>query len=57
MRLTASVLASQSRAASRGQRAPHPEQAHFKHMELIATRGRQVLMVLVMVGGEIHHAS
>jgi len=53
MRLTASVLASQSRAASLVT-APHPEQAHFKHMELIATRGRQVLMVLVMVGGEIH---
>ena len=53
MRLTASVLASQSRAASLVT-APHPEQAHFKHLELIGTRGRQVLMVLVMVGGEIH---
>jgi len=53
MRLTASVLANQSRAASLVT-APHPEQAHFKHLELIGTRGRQVLMVLVMVGGEIH---
>ena len=53
MRLTASVLANQSRAASLVT-APHPEQARFKHLELIGTRGRQVLMVLVMVGGEIH---
>ncbi|HEX9013720.1 MAG TPA: HrcA family transcriptional regulator, partial [Anaerolineaceae bacterium] len=34
--------------------APHPEQARFKHLELISTRGRQVLMVLVLSGGEIH---
>jgi heat-inducible transcriptional repressor len=53
MRLTASVLANQSRAASLVT-APHPEQARFKHLELIGTRGRQVLMVLVMVGGEVH---
>ncbi len=52
MRLTASVLSHQSRAASLVT-APHPDQAHFKHMELVATRGRQVLMVLVMAGGEI----
>ncbi len=53
MRLSASVLAHQSRAASLVT-APHPETARFKHVELIATRGRQILMVLVMVGGEIH---
>lgn len=53
MRLAASVLAHQSRAASLVT-APHPEKARLKHLELIATRGRQVLMVLVMVGGEIH---
>ncbi len=53
MRLTASVLANQSRAASLVT-APHPEQARLKHLELIATRGRQILMVLVMVGGEVH---
>ena len=53
MRLSASVLAHQSRAASLVT-APHPETARFKHVELIATRGRQVLMVLVTVGGEIH---
>lgn len=51
-RLAASVLAHQSRAASIVT-APHPEQSRFKHLELIASRGRQVLMVLVLVGGEI----
>lgn len=51
-RLAASVLAHQSRAASLVT-APHPEQARFKHVELIASRGRQVLMVLVLMGGEI----
>ncbi len=53
MRLTASVLAHQSRAASLVT-SPHTEHARLKHLELIATRGRQVLMVLVMIGGEIH---
>jgi heat-inducible transcriptional repressor len=52
MRLAASVLAHQSQAASLVT-APHPEQARFKHLELIATLGRQVLMVLVMTGGEV----
>jgi len=52
-RLAASVLASQSHAASLVT-APHPDQAKVKHIELISTRGRQVLMVIVMVGGEIH---
>ena len=51
-RLAASILAHQSRGASLVT-APHPEQAHFRHMELIASRGRQVLMVLVLMGGEI----
>ncbi len=53
MRLAASVLAHQSRSASLVT-APHSEQARIKHLELISTRGRQVLMVLVLVGGEIH---
>lgn len=53
MRLSASVLAHQSRSASLVT-APHPETARMKHVELISTRGRQVLMVLVMAGGEIH---
>ncbi|KAF0106825.1 MAG: heat-inducible transcriptional repressor [Chloroflexi bacterium] len=51
-RLAASVLAHQSRAASLVT-APHPEHARFKHLEMIASRGRQVLMVLVLMGGEI----
>ena len=53
MRLAASVLAHQSRAASMVT-APHSEQLRFKHLELISTRGRQVLMVLVLFGGEVH---
>jgi heat-inducible transcriptional repressor len=53
MRLAASVLAHQSRAVSMVT-APHPENAALKHLELISTRGRQVLMVMVMTGGEIH---
>lgn len=52
MRLAASVLAHQSQAASLVT-APHPERAIFKHLELISTHGRQVLMVLVLSGGEI----
>jgi len=52
LKLAASVLANQSRAASLVT-APHSEKAFFKHLELIATHGRQVLMVLVLMGGEI----
>lgn len=52
MRLAASVLAHQSQAASLVT-APVPEQARFKHIELIATHGRQVLLVLVLSGGEV----
>jgi heat-inducible transcriptional repressor len=52
MRLAASVLAHQSQAAS-VVTAPHPEQARFKHLELIATHGRKVLMVLVLSNGEV----
>lgn len=53
MRLAASVLANQSRAVSLVT-APRPENAVLKHLELISTRGHQVLMVMVMAGGEIH---
>lgn len=53
MRLAASVLANQSRAVSLVT-SPRPENAIFKHLELISTRGRQVLMVMVMTGGEIN---
>jgi len=52
MRLAASVLAHQSSAAS-VVTAPHTKTARLKHLELISTRVRQVLMVMVMVGGEI----
>ena len=52
MRLAASILARQSQAASLVT-SLHPEHANLKHLELIATRGRQVLMVLVFDGGEV----
>jgi heat-inducible transcriptional repressor len=52
MRLAASVLAHQSQAASLVT-APQPERLIFKHLELIATHGRQVLMVAVFSGGEV----
>src|SRR5512137_2321416 len=52
MPLAASILAHHSRAASIVT-APHSERSQFKHVELIATQGRQVLMVLVTTGGEV----
>ncbi len=52
MTLAASILAHQSQGAS-VVTAPHAEQALFKHVELISTQGRQVLMVMVMAGGEV----
>jgi heat-inducible transcriptional repressor len=52
MRLAASVLAHQSQAASLVT-SPRSERPSFKHLELIGTRGRQVLMVLVLAGGEV----
>ena len=52
LRLAASILAHQSQAASLVT-APHLEKARFKHIELISTLGRQVLMILVLTGGEI----
>src|SRR5690606_5292423 len=52
--LAASVLANQSQAVSLVT-APHSDKIAFKHIELISTRGSQVLMVLVLVGGEIRH--
>lgn len=53
MHLAASVLAHQAQAASLIT-APHPERVVFKHLELIRTHGRQVLMVLVLSGGEVN---
>ena len=52
MTLAASILAHQSQAVS-VVTAPHVEQVRFKHVELISTQGRQVLMVMVMAGGEV----
>ncbi len=52
MTLAASILANQSQGVSMVT-APHVEQAKYKHVELISTQGRQVLMVLVMAGGEV----
>lgn len=52
VRLAASVLAQVSRVAS-VVTAPHPERAILKHLELINTSGRQVLMVLVLQGGDV----
>lgn len=52
MRLAAAVLARQSKAASLVT-APHPEKSLIKHIELISTYSRQVLMIIVMIGGEV----
>jgi heat-inducible transcriptional repressor len=53
MTLAASVLAHQSQGVS-VITAPHVEQQKFKHVQLISTQGRQILMVLVLVGGEVN---
>jgi heat-inducible transcriptional repressor len=53
MRLAASVLAKQSQGAALVT-SPQATRVTFKHLELIATRGRQVLMVLVSATGEVH---
>ncbi|MBT7190415.1 MAG: heat-inducible transcription repressor HrcA [Anaerolineae bacterium] len=52
MTLTASVLAHQTQAVSLVT-APRNEQVLFKHLELISTQGRQILMVLVFAGGDV----
>jgi heat-inducible transcriptional repressor len=52
MHLAASVLAHQSQGASMVT-APRADRPHFQHVELISTQGRQILMVLVLVGGEV----
>ncbi len=53
MRLAASVLAHQSNAAAIVT-SPHSEKARFKHLQLISTTGRQVLMVLVLMNGKVN---
>jgi heat-inducible transcriptional repressor len=52
MTLAASILAHQSQGVS-VVTAPHIDKAKYKHIELISTQGRQVLMVLVLIGGEV----
>jgi heat-inducible transcriptional repressor len=52
MTLAASILAHQSQGIS-VVTAPHTDKAKYKHVELISTQGRQVLMVLVLMGGEV----
>jgi heat-inducible transcriptional repressor len=52
VRLAASILAQTSRVAS-VVTTPHPERATFKHLELINTSGHQVLLVLVLQGGDV----
>jgi heat-inducible transcriptional repressor len=52
VRLSASVLAQHSRVAS-VVTTPRPEKAIFKHLKLIGTQGQQVLMVLVLQGGDV----
>jgi heat-inducible transcriptional repressor len=52
MRLGAAVLAQHGGGASLIT-APQQRAARFKHLELISTQGRMVLLVLVMQGGEV----
>jgi heat-inducible transcriptional repressor len=52
MRLAAAILAHTSQGAS-FITAPHPRRNRLKHLQLISTQGRLVLMILVLVGGEV----
>lgn len=52
MRLAAAVLARTSHGAS-VVTAPRPRPNRFKHVELISTQGRLVLMILVLYGGDV----
>lgn len=52
MRLAAAVLAHTSRSASIVT-APQPATVRFRHVQLISTQGRLVLMILVLLGGQI----
>ncbi|HEY1410363.1 MAG TPA: heat-inducible transcriptional repressor HrcA, partial [Promineifilum sp.] len=52
MRLSAAILARTSGSAS-FVTAPQARANRFKHIQLIATQGRLVLMVLVFFGGEV----
>jgi heat-inducible transcriptional repressor len=52
MRLAASTLARTARNASLVT-APRAEQSRYKHIELISTQGRLVLLILVLQGGNV----
>jgi heat-inducible transcriptional repressor len=52
VRLSTSILAQQSKMASLAT-SPRADRTVFKHLELIATRGSQVLLVLVLQGGDV----
>ncbi|MCA9981743.1 MAG: heat-inducible transcription repressor HrcA, partial [Anaerolineales bacterium] len=52
MRLSSAILARTSLGAS-VVTAPRPRYSRFKHLQLISTQGRLVLMVLVLYGGEV----
>lgn len=52
MRLSAAILARTARSAS-FVTAPQARANRYKHLQLIATQGRLVLMVLVLYGGEV----
>jgi heat-inducible transcriptional repressor len=51
--LSASVLAQHSMGAAIVTPL-HTEKARFKHLALLSTRGRQVLVVIVLSSGEVH---
>ncbi len=52
MRLAAAVLARASHGAS-VITSPRPRPNRFKHIELVSTQGRLVLMILVLYGGDV----
>ncbi len=52
MRLAAAVLAHTSQGASIVT-APRPSTSRYRHLQLISTQGRLVLMILVLVGGQV----
>ncbi len=53
MRLAAAVLANTSQGAA-FVTPPRPRFSRYKHVELVATRGRLVLMIFVMYGGQVN---
>ncbi len=53
MRLAVAILSRTSRGAS-FVTAPQWRPARFKHLQLISTQGRLVLMVLVLLGGDVN---